>query len=138
MPIGFSNEFKDESFTKERTNSHPEVFARVHVSKFVLSSSVNAKRAFAWPIFASSNKLRFRPSPCKITVRSSESAASSAFFLFNSINLQCTLFNLFSSSFFATVKPTLPPPTIMNLLPFLITFPKISRVLILSSRVVNI
>ena len=47
MRIGLSKEFKEESFTRERTNSHPEVFARVHVSKFVLSSSVNARRASA-------------------------------------------------------------------------------------------
>ena len=42
-----SKEFKEESFTNERTKSHPEFFALVQVSKFVLSSSVKAKSALA-------------------------------------------------------------------------------------------
>ena len=88
----------------------PSALARTQAMRLVRSSSVKARTASTLETFASSRRSRSRPSPFSTTVRFRVSATSSARARLRSITLS-RMRRGSASSFSATLRPMLPPPT---------------------------
>ena len=116
------------SLTKQIANEQPMDLALIAANRLVLSSSVTAKIASDFSMFASSSISTSKPSPCNTIVFSRASAANSAVARSFSITF-ARIRLLLLSRFLATASPTFPPPTITTLSLAWVVLPKISRVL---------